>query len=177
MSFNCWGLNLLLNLLTMKETLHKVFLCVFLDIAHILVKIKPHQSELEMKTVCHTRGILGSVVKPNPKWQHSAFPHEHGSVSWDHHTVWWGVCHLCLKRLVTWRLGKLQSSMWNALAEINMEACSHLPTLWLYQGALSLPLLWTLELLDLFSFSLKLEAAWKCSTFFKEKALHFLCFS
>lgn len=74
----------------MNETLHKVFLCVFLGVASILVKIESHQSGRETKTVCHERGFLSSVVKPNLKRQHSVSPRGHGSVSRDHHAVWWG---------------------------------------------------------------------------------------
>lgn len=71
----------------MNENLQKVFLCVFLDIASIPDKIESHWGDWEMKTVCHGRGILSSVVKPNLKRQRSVFPRGHRSVSQNHHAV------------------------------------------------------------------------------------------
>lgn len=44
---------------------------MLLDISNIPVKMKPHWSEWETKTVCHERSILNSVVKPHLKRQHS----------------------------------------------------------------------------------------------------------
>jgi len=40
-----------------------------------------------MKTVCHERGVSSSVMKPNLKWQHSAFARGHRSVSQNHRAV------------------------------------------------------------------------------------------